>query len=67
MYNEEIYQRLLEEFGEEQMHNVCDIISVLYDIKYMASKNEDAVSEFDYEREWWMNKHKELLKIKETI
>lgn len=62
MYNEEIYQKLKQEFGEQTMSVVTDIISVLYDIKYNASKNEDALNEFDYERDWWMNKHKELIK-----
>lgn len=67
MYNEEIYQKLLAEFGEPKMITVTDIISVLYDIKYQASKNEDAFSEFDYERRWWADKHKELVNLKEVI
>jgi hypothetical protein len=67
MYNEEIYNKLLEEFGEEKMLQITDVISVLYDIKYQASKNIDALNEYDYERDWWMNKHKELIKLKEII
>ena len=67
MFNEEIYQKLLEEFGEEKMATVCDIIATLYDIKYMATNHLDALSEFDYERNWWMDKHKELVTLKEII
>jgi len=67
MYNEEIYNKLLEEFGEEKMLQVADIISVLYDIKYQASKNIDALNEYDYERDWWIKKSNELLKLKEII
>jgi hypothetical protein len=67
MYNEEIYNKLLEEFGEEKMLQITDVISVLYDIKYQAYKDLDALNEYDYEREWWMNKHKELIKLKEII
>lgn len=67
MYNEEIYQKLLAEFGELKMTTVTDIISVLYDIKYQASKNEDAFNEFDYERRWWADKHQELINLKEVI
>ena len=67
MFNEEIYQRLLEEFGEEKMVSVCDVISTLYDIKYMAANNNDTSIEFDYERDWWMTKHKELVNVKEII
>jgi hypothetical protein len=67
MCNEEIYNKLLEEFGEEKMLQVTDIISVLYDIKYQASKNIDALNEYDYERDWWIKKSNELLKLKEII
>lgn len=67
MYNEEIYQKLLKEFGENKMGTVTDIISLMYDIKYQAAKNKDALNEFDYERDWWMSKHKEVIyKIENT-
>jgi len=61
MYNEEMYQKLLKQFGENNMGMVTDIISTMYDIKYQAAKNTDALNEFDYERDWWMNKHKEII------
>lgn len=67
MFNEEIYKKLEEEFAEDQLAVVCDAISVLYDIKYNASKNEDALTEFDYERDWWMNKRNELIYSKEIM
>jgi hypothetical protein len=67
MYNEEMYQKLLKQFGENNMGMVTDIISTMYDIKYQAAKNTDALNEFDYERDWWMNKHKEIIyKIENT-
>ena len=66
MYNEEIYQKLSLIFGDDRMAAVTDIITTLYDIRYTAAKNTDALNEFDYERDWWMNKHKEILNIKEV-
>jgi hypothetical protein len=63
MYNEEIYQKMKAEFGPILMPTVTDIISTLYDIKYQAAKNTDALSEYDYERDWWLEKHRELVKI----
>ena len=60
MYNEEIYQKLSQHFDESDMGLVCDIVSTLYDIKYEAAKNTDALNEFDYERDWWKNKENEL-------
>jgi hypothetical protein len=66
MYNEEIYQKMLTEFGEDKMAVVTDIVSTLYDIKYQAAKNTYALTEYDYERDWWLEKHKELVKLKEV-
>ena len=62
MYNEEIYKKLLEEFGEDKMLHVTHIISVLYDIKYNNVKTEECLCGYDYERDWWNNKHVELIK-----
>jgi hypothetical protein len=67
MYNKDIYNKLLNEFGEENMVMVTDIIATMYDIKYNAINHLDALSEFDYERDWWMSKHKELINLKEVI
>lgn len=67
MFNEEIYQKLLQEFGEDKMASVTDVISTLYDIKFNAVQTKDASCEFDYERDWWMQKHKELVNLKEII
>lgn len=58
MYNEEIYQKLSEQFDEADMGLVCDIISTLYDIKHQGSK--DTNNEFDYESDWWKQKENEL-------
>lgn len=67
MYNQEIYEKLSAEFGEINMGQVTDIISTLYDIKYQAAKNTDALTEYDYERDWWIEKHKEIIyKIENT-
>ena len=57
MYNNEIYNALLLEFGEEEMIKVTDIISAFYAIKYNGSKTTDLLEEFDYERDWWLNKN----------
>lgn len=65
MYNEEIYQKMSKELGGG-MITVCNIISTLYDIKYQAAKNTDALNEFDYERDWWKNRENELINKIET-
>ena len=67
MFNEEIYQQLLKEFGEENIALVCDIISTLYHIKFNSAPHLDSFTEFDYERMWWLNKYQELINTKEVI
>jgi hypothetical protein len=66
MYNEEIYKKLSAKFGESKMSTVTNVISMLYDIKYQAAKNTDALTEYDYERDWWKNKENELINKIET-
>jgi hypothetical protein len=65
MYNEEIYQKMKAEFGPMLMPAVTNIISKLHHIKYQAAKNTDALNEYDYERDWWLEKHRELVKIED--
>ena len=67
MFNEEIYEKLREEFAEDKMPLVCNTISVLYDIKLNAANHMDLITEFDYERDWWMNKCNELINAKEVL
>lgn len=61
MYNEEIYNELLKEFGEDKMIQATSIISIFHDIKYDATKDLELKDEYDYERQWWMIRHMELI------
>ena len=67
MYNQEIFEKLEKEFGEKRMSVVTDIISTLYDIKYNATNDIPKKEEYDYERQWWNDKHKEVLTKIEVI
>ncbi len=62
MSNEEIYEKLALEFTKSKMASVTDIISKLYDIKFNATKNKDTSIVYDYYRQWWMDKHIEIIK-----
>ena len=62
MSNQEIFEKLENEVGSQGMIDVSYCISNLYDIKLHASKTIEALDEYDYERQWWMNKHLELIK-----
>lgn len=66
MYNNEIYDKLVQEFGLGKMASICYIISTYQNIRFSSSKTLDVLDEFDYERDWWLNKHEELIKLKEV-
>lgn len=53
MYNQDLLNKLLEQFSKEDVAKFAEIVSVMYDIKYNACKHLDSLSEYDYEREWW--------------
>lgn len=53
MCNREILEVIIEEVGSEKAAEFCRLVSLMYDIRYNACKNEEPLTEFDYEREWW--------------
>lgn len=65
MSNQEIFEKLENEFIGTHPIRITDIISTLYDIKFNAAKTIEASEEYDYERQWWMNKYKELINLYE--
>lgn len=54
MYNQKLVDKLVEQFGKEEIAKFAEIVSVMYDIKYNACKDLDGLCEFDYERDWWL-------------
>jgi hypothetical protein len=54
MYNQQLVDKLVEQFGKEEIAKFAEIVSVMYDIKYNACKDSDGLCEFDYERDWWL-------------
>lgn len=60
MYNEEILDKIIEKFGIESAKEFCQVASTFYDIKFGACKTEDCFTEFDFERDWWMQAYNKL-------
>jgi len=54
MFNRQILESLIEEYGVEKAAIFCEIAAMMYDIKYQASKKKDPLTEFDFERMWWI-------------
>jgi hypothetical protein len=62
MSNREILELIIEEFGVEKATQFCEIAATMYDIKYNAAKELDPLSEYDFERVWWLDTYIELNK-----
>jgi hypothetical protein len=62
MCNREILELIIEEFGVEKATQFCEIAATMYDIKYNAAKELDPLSEYDFERVWWLESYIELNK-----
>jgi hypothetical protein len=60
MYNQELVNKLVEQFGKEEIAKFAEIVSIMYDIKYNVCKDLDSLCEFDYERDWWLESSKTL-------
>ena len=62
MYNEDILNKILNEYSLDKAATFCEIASLMYEIKYNATKDINLLSEYDFERDWWGKAHIELTK-----
>lgn len=62
MYNQDVLNKIIDVVGIEKATEFCEIVALMYNIKYNACKNKDVLCEYDYERDWWSNAYLELKK-----
>ena len=55
MCNRDILEKIIEEVGIDKAAEFCNLVSLMYDIKYQASISKDPLSEYDFERTWWLD------------
>lgn len=55
MCNRDILEAIIEEVGSEKAAEFCHLVSLMYDIKYQACKTAEPLTEFDFERVWWLD------------
>ena len=55
MFNQEILDKILENYGTLKSIEICEAISLMYNIKHINCCPGDSgcVSENDYQRDWW--------------
>lgn len=63
MYNQEIANKLVEEFGNENFKIYCLMESKKNNLLHEESVEAEVYSEYDFEAQWWKNKYEELIKI----
>lgn len=54
MFNRQILESLIEEYGVDKTAIFCEMAAMMYDIKYKACKEKEPLTEFDFERVWWI-------------
>lgn len=54
MYNKDALHELESKFGTDKVIDFCEMVSMLYDLKYRSCVTEDCRFEYDYERDWWL-------------
>jgi hypothetical protein len=52
--NRDILELIMEEYGADKAALFCEMVAMMYDIKYNAAKELDPLSEYDFERTWWI-------------
>lgn len=62
MYNRDILAKIIDEFDIDKATIFCEVVALMYDIKYTACKSEQCLTEYDYERDWWNKAYLELNK-----
>jgi hypothetical protein len=62
MYNKELLEQLLKEFGLTNTIIFCKMEAAKNDILYKdcVGKGDDECVEYDFERDWWKSQLKEL-------
>jgi hypothetical protein len=62
MCNREVLEAIIEEVGSVKAAEFCHLASLMYDIKYQACKEKEPLTEYDFERVWWLEAAVELEK-----
>lgn len=55
MCNREILEAIIEEVGTDKAAEFCHLASLMYDIKYQACRDREPLTEYDFERLWWLD------------
>jgi hypothetical protein len=53
MYNQQVLDLIVKEYGVEKSAQFCEIAAMMYDIKFNAAKDLQPLNEYDFERTWW--------------
>lgn len=62
MYNQELMEKMTKKFGIRKVTEFAQMVSFMHGVLYEeAMKNgPDDFTEHNFERDWWMEKYKEL-------
>ena len=64
MMNNDLYKELEKKFGRNRMIIFADVVSEMYGLLYidaMMNEKDHPLTEFDFERDYWIQKYTELI------
>ena len=65
MYNNDLFIKMSELYSPEEMTTFSSQVSDMYEILFENSlEKRSRLSEYDFERRWWIVKYDELLRQK---
>jgi hypothetical protein len=65
MYNHDLLNKMIDQFGVEKVTEFAKMVSFMHDVLYKEhlESGKDDVTEHNFERDWWKLKYEELLKF----
>ena len=65
MYNHELINKMIDEFGMNKVTEFAEMVSFMHDVLYKETltNGTDDFTEHNFERDWWKLKHEELKSV----
>lgn len=65
MYNHDLLNKMMDEFGKEDVAEFARMVSYMHNVLYENAKRNgiDEPSEHSFDRDWWKNKYEELKNV----
>jgi hypothetical protein len=65
MYNHDLLNKMIDEFGMDKVTEFAEMVSFMHDVLYQEAmtNGRDELTEHNFERDWWKDKHEKLKSV----